>query len=88
MVQIKKVSDALKKAVDEADSIMGRAFQEAATKVRSARAGENNGDGDPSYGHCLLCSCGGYVSPTGAGPHSMMCQRGGCGHTFSNHDVF
>ena len=84
----KKLSDTLQKAFDEADGIMQRAFQEASTKVNSARAGGPNGNGNGDYGHCLLCSCGMYVSPTGAGAHTMFCQRESCGHPFGKHDVF
>ena len=66
----KKLSDTLQTAFDEADGIMQRAFQEASTKVKSARAGRPNGNGNGDYGHCLVCSCGMYVSPTGTGGQS------------------
>jgi hypothetical protein len=87
LAQSKKLSDAQTKALDEADSIVERAFQEAAIKVKSARPGNGNGD-DSSYGHCLRCGCGGYVPPTGIATHSLKCQREGCGHLFPSHDVF
>jgi hypothetical protein len=93
MAQRKPLSDARKKAIDEADSILERAFQEAATKVRSARAGDDNGDDNGNGGvstsnHCLICTCGGFVQATGITPHSLKCQREGCGHSYANHDVF
>jgi hypothetical protein len=87
----KKLSDTLKKAINEADSILERAFQEAAAKVKSASAGENNGDGDggvSTSNHCRICTCGGFVQATGITPHSLRCQREDCGHSYANHDVF
>jgi hypothetical protein len=83
MAQAKMLTDAQKKALDDADGI----FQAAAIKVKSTRVGNNNGNGN-DYGHCLRCSCGGYVAPTGPDAHGSNCQREGCGHFFSSHDVF
>ena len=87
MAKKKTLNAAQRKALDEADGILERAFQEAATKIKSARKGDGNGD-NSSFGHCLRCSCGGYVAPTGTSAHSLKCQREGCGHSFTSHDVF
>jgi hypothetical protein len=80
----KTLNDAQLKALDEADSILERAFNEAAAKIRTV----HEGDTGDSFGHCLRCSCGGFVAPTGTSAHSLKCQREGCGHLFPSHDVF
>jgi hypothetical protein len=83
MAQKKPLNDVQQQALDEADSIFERAFQEAASKVRATRGGD-----DSHLGECLRCDCGGFVPATGSGAPGMKCQRAGCGHSFPSHDFF
>jgi len=76
----RKLTDAETKALDEADSILERAFNEAAGKVRIIREGSNN-----SFAHCLRCDCEYFVTPTHSGS---VCGRPTCRHPFFSHDVF
>ena len=83
----KKLTDVQAKALDEADSILERAFNEASGRVRAQR---EPGEPDPGgFARCLRCDCESYVAPTGSSGHtSLSCKRPGCGHSFFSHDVF
>jgi|EndMetStandDraft_4_1072995.scaffolds.fasta_scaffold1681192_1 hypothetical protein len=80
-----KLTDAEVKALDEADSILERAFNEAAGKVRGIR----RRDDVPPDGFlsCKRCDCESFVSPTSGSDH-LTCKRPSCRHSFFSHDVF
>jgi hypothetical protein len=75
------VNDAQRKALDEADAIFGKAYEEAAVKLAAAglRLPE---DGDPQDTSCIACDCSGYMfggTPPGT------CKRQSCRHSRSFH---
>jgi hypothetical protein len=80
-----KLTDAQFKALDDAEAIMTRAFDEARAKISAA--------GVPGEGstRCLVGPphCDAFVQPTGgSGADRLKCKRQGCGHFFTRHDVF
>ena len=79
------------KALDEADDILSRAFNEARDKSAVLRdASDHVPEGTL---RCFRCSCEEFVSRPNPGsgstrPPSHICQRSTCRHSFFSHDVF
>jgi len=76
-----KLTDDQRKIVDEVGDGVERAFDEAREQLRTARIPDGEGST-----RCFRCSCPGYVFPV-AGALAA-CDRNGCGHPFSRHDVY
>ena len=70
------------KLLDEADSILEKAFYEASNRMRSATDHKPGG----TFA-CFRCDCQGYTGGPGGGGGGR-CRTPGCGHGFFSHDVF
>ena len=74
------VNDAQRKALDEADAIFGRAYDEAAAKLAAAglRLPE---DDEPQDTSCISCECSEFMF----GGDSGKCKRRSCQHSRGLH---
>jgi hypothetical protein len=66
------------KLLDEADSILEKAFYEASNKMRNATDHKPGGTGK-----CWRCDCEFYKGGPGGGA----CRTSGCGHGLFSHDI-
>ena len=74
------VNDVQRKALDEADAIFGRAYEEAAAKL--AAAGLRLPADESQDTSCISCECSGYMF--GGIPPSR-CKRRSCRHSRAFH---
>jgi hypothetical protein len=78
-----KLTDDQLKIIDEVGARVERAFEEAREQLRTARIFDGDEGGST---RCLVCDCASYVFPGARRPP--VCDRNGCRHAFTRHDVW
>ncbi len=76
----KVLTDAQRKAFDEADAIFGRAYEEAASKLTATGLRAAHED-EPQPTSCISCDCPQYMSDGS----TAKCRRVSCRHSILNH---
>ena len=78
----RELTDAQRKALDDAEEYLGRAHDEARRRLAAAGFGDGP-DTDPVSG-CLQCNCDEFTQRPGGG---RLCATPSCGHNLFSHII-